>query len=362
MTVLIAAGVPDRRPAACVLAVALLACVLLAWPGSADAQRQARLVAAGDVGCAGGQQALPDACRAQYTGALVASLAPDVVAPLGDITNGRGSLQSIQSAYAPFWGQFLPITRPAVGNHEYLATPNRRGAPGYFEYFGAAAGDPDKGYYTYELGGWRVIVLNSGTLDLLRVSRSRMDDCFPVSCAARSRQIRWLRGVLRRDSPERCVLAYWHISRYSSGVPGSARELRHAYKALYDHGAELVLSGHAHDYERFSEMDDTGRRRRTGVRQFVVGTGGARQFALPKRRIRGSQFFDRSKSFGVLSLNLGARGYSYRFLREDGTTVDKGAGRCHGRPRSAKRPRRQSPKRSTSQATAKSTIAPASNR
>lgn len=367
MTVLIAAGEPDRSPAACAAVLVLLVLsLLLSSPADAAAERQARLVAAGDVGCAAGQVALADACRAQYTGALVASLDPDAVAVLGDITNGRGSLASIQAAYHPFWGQFLPITRPAIGNHEYLATPERSSAPGYFAYFGAAAGAPDKGYYTYELGGWRIIVLNSGTVDLLRVSRNKMDDCFPVSCGPRSRQVRWLRGVLRRDPPERCVMAYWHIPRYSSGVPGSAAELRHAYKALYDHGAELVLSGHAHNYERFAEMDAGARRRKVGVRQFVVGTGGARQFALPKRRRRGSQFFDRSKSFGVLNLNLSARGYSYRFLREDGATVDKGAGRCHGKPPAAKERKRkkprQSPKRSSSQATPNSVSGAASNR
>lgn len=328
------------------LAVALLAALAAPWPGgpAIAAERSAKLVAAGDVGCRPGQAPTPTSCRAPYTAGIVQALDPDVVALLGDAQDGRGTLRAFYDAYDPWWGRFRPITRPALGNHEYLASSDRMSADVYFAYFGASAGAPGKGYYSYELAGWRVIVLNSGTVDRLRVSSRVPDDCFPVSCAAKSGQLRWLRGVLRRDPPRRCVLAYWHIPRYSSGLPGGAWELRHAYRALYEHGAELVLSAHAHDYERFAPMDASNRVRRVGVQQLVVGTGGAEHFKPPAKLKTGSRFFDRSQAFGVLDLNLRPGRYSFRFLREDGKTLDRGRGRCHGKPPQAK-PKRDKAKR-----------------
>ena len=112
------------------------------------------------------------------------------------------------------------------------------------------------------------------------------------------------------------------------------------YQALYRGGAELALVAHSHSYERFAPMDGRGRRRRRGVRQFVVGTGGANRAAVPRRRDRGSRFFDRSRAFGVLELKLRRRGYRYRFVREDGATLDRGHGRCHRRPSRKRRARR----------------------
>ena len=152
--------------------------------------------------------------------------------------------------------------------------PKRRRARGHFAYFGKRAG-PRRGYYTYRLAGWRIVVLNSGALEVTRQSRRLRNDCFPVSCARRSRQVRWLRRLMRRLTPNRCVIAYWHHPRYSSANPGPSPELRHVYQALYRGGAELALVGHSHSYERFAPMDGRGRRRRRGVREFVVGTGGA---------------------------------------------------------------------------------------
>jgi acid phosphatase type 7 len=296
-------------------------------------------VAAGDIACHARQRPTPDSCRQAYTAELVRRLAPDLVATLGDAYQGHGTLANFLGSYDASWGAFRSITRPALGNHEYLASPRRRKARGHFAYFGRRAG-PRRGYYTYRLAGWRMVVLNSGALDFARNSGRLRTDCYPVSCGRRSRQVRWLRRLMRRLTPNRCVIAYWHHPRYSSANPGASPELRHVYQALYRGGAELALVGHSHSYERFAPMDGRGRPRRGGVRQFVVGTGGADRAATPRRRDRGSQFFDRSLSFGVLELRLRPDRYRYRFVREDGTTLDRGGGRCHRRPSARRRPRR----------------------
>ncbi len=320
---------------------AIVALITAALPCTAAAQppRTAKLVAAGDIACHARQVPTRTTCRQAYTAQLVKRLDPDVVATLGDAHQGHGTLANLLASYGPTWGAFRRITRPALGNHEYLPSPHRRRAKGYFAYFGRRAGPP-RGYYTYRLAGWRIVVLNSGALDYARNSRRLRNDCYPVSCARRSRQVRWLRRLMRRLTPNRCVIAYWHHARYSSANPGPSRELRYAYQALYKGGAELALVGHSHSYERFAPMDGRGRLRRRGVRQFVVGTGGADRAKPPRRRDRGSQFFDRSLAFGVLELTLRQGSYRYRFVREDGATLDRGGGHCHRRPAAKRRPRR----------------------
>jgi hypothetical protein len=318
-----------RRP------MAVLCTAAAAWPAAAagaDRQRSARLVAAGDIACEPGVPLGPTRCRHAYTAQLVQALDPDVVATLGDAQYEDGKLATYLSSYHPTWGAFRSITRPALGNHEYAPRADRRRAPGHFAYFGRAAG-PRRGYYTYRLAGWRIVVLNSGALDFAKRSPALRNDCFPVSCARRSRQVRWLRRVMRGLTPNRCVLAYWHHARYSSTRPGPSPELRHVYRALYEGGAELAVTAHSHSYERFAPMDAAGRRRRAGVRQFVVGTGGAGRIRAPRRVRAGSIHYDRSGALGVLDLSLRPGRYAFRFVREDGTTLDRGRGRCHPAPR-----------------------------
>jgi acid phosphatase type 7 len=293
-------------------------------------------VAAGDIACHAREQPTEHACRQAFTAELVERLRPDVVATLGDAHQGHPTLPNFLGSYHPTWGVFRRITRPALGNHEYLPSPRRRRARGHFAYFRKRAG-PRRGYYTYRLAGWRVIVLNSGALDYAREKRRLRNDCYPVSCRRRSRQVRWLRRLMRRLTPRRCVLAYWHHPRYSSANPGPSPELRWVYQALYRGGAEIALTGHSHSYERFAPMNARGLVRRWGVRQFVVGTGGANRAEPPRRRDRGSRFFDRSLAFGVLELKLRRRGYRYRFVREDGRALDRGRGRCHRRPSARRR-------------------------
>jgi len=294
------------------------------------------LVAAGDIACIPGWVETPTECRHARTAALAQALAPDAVAALGDAQYQRGEFENYMGSYHPTWGALKGITRPATGNHEYLDDPDRLTAAGHFAYFGAAAGEPDEGYYGYELGAWRIFVLNTGALEWTRTGGGAAleDDCFPVSCAAGSEQEQWLHGELEALPDDACVLAYWHHPRYSSGWNGNPQphpELSAVWQALQDHGAELVLTSHAHAYERFAPMDADGDLDAAGLRQFVVGTGGRSLFDDPGPQQPGSERLD-TDSFGVLELELEPGGYDFRFVREDGAVMDSGSGDCQDRP------------------------------
>ncbi len=233
------------------------------------------------------------------------------VATLGDNAYERGSPAEFAGCYAPSWGAAAPRTKPAIGNHEY----GTRGAAGYFGYFGPAAGDPATGYYSYDLGTWHVVALNS--------------NCSVVSCLAGGAQEQWLRADLARR-PGACTLVYWHHPRFSSGrVHGSSIDVGPLWQALYDGNADVVLAGHDHTYERFGPLDPTGRPDPTrGIRSFVVGTGGRSAYGfgppLPGSEVRNSG------TAGVLQLTLGAGRYGWQFLPVDGASFsDAGSGRCH---------------------------------
>ncbi|MFL5760314.1 MAG: metallophosphoesterase family protein, partial [Thermomicrobiales bacterium] len=176
------------------------------------------------------------------------------VATLGDNVYENGSVTDFANCYDPTWGRAKARTKPAPGNHDY----NTPGAAGYFAYFGTAAGSPTTGYYSYDLGTWHVIVLNSN-----------------ISMANGSAQENWLTSDLNAH-PADCTLAYWHHPRYSSGAEHGSDPMSQAmWQDLYDAGAEIVLSGHDHDYERFAPMDASGAAdQANGIREFVVGTGG----------------------------------------------------------------------------------------
>jgi 3',5'-cyclic AMP phosphodiesterase CpdA len=258
----------------------------------------------------------PDArfSGAADTAAIVAAgLARDpraVVLTLGDHTYPYGRAAEFQSCYGPTWGRFKDRTRPTPGNHEYATA----GAAPYFDYFGAAAGDRDQGSYSFDLGGWHLISLNS-ELD-------------PARHAA---QLAWLRADLEQH-PARCTLAYWHLPLYSSGGHGSIPKMHDAWELLYRAGAELVLAGHDHDYERFAPQDADGRLDAArGIRGFVVGTGGA--FATPFLwPVANSESRD-ANHFGVLRLRLLDGAYEWEFMPagelEPGAQPDRGRGQCH---------------------------------
>jgi hypothetical protein len=267
------------------------------------------LVAAGDVACAPGEPRTRFACHQLDTAALIARLDPDVVAPLGDLQYETGSLADFQGSFDRTWGRFRDRMRPAVGNHEY-GTPD---AAGHFAYFGDRAGPPGRAWYSYALGGWHVVVLNS--------------NCGLVGCGAGSPQQRWLRADLAAH-PRRCTLAYWHHPRFSSGLHGSDDALAALWRTLQRGGADLALSGHDHDYERFAPRTADGRVDRAhGIVQLVVGTGGKSHYPI---LLAGRSSRAHASVFGVLALTLGRGAYRWRFVAEPGVGfADRGTARCH---------------------------------
>jgi hypothetical protein len=234
------------------------------------------------------------------------------VATLGDHAYEDGTTQEFAECYDPSWGRHKSRTRPAAGNHDYATS----GAAGYFEYFGEAAGDPERGYYSYEVGTWHIVALNS--------------NCSQVGgCGGGTAQEEWLREDLAAH-PTTCTLAYWHHPRFSSGTEyGNNEQMQAIWQALYDLGADVVLSGHEHNYERFTPQDPTGSPDlERGIREFVVGTGGKSHYGfgepLPTSEVRNAE------AFGVLMLTLHASGYDWQFLPvRDASFDDAGTGDCH---------------------------------
>jgi len=278
-------------------------CERVTRSGAARAKPDAFLVAAGDIAdCKEG---------ATITAGLVDRL-PGTVAVLGDSAYQNGSPDEFARCYEPTWGRHKARSRPAVGNHEY-GTP---GASGYWDYFGPAAGDRGKGWYSYDLGAWHVVALNSNCT-------------LAGGCQAGSEQERWLRKDLA-ENDARCTLAYMHHPRFSSGNEhGGSPGVEPLWSALQADGAEIVLAGHDHDYERFAPQTATGTLdRQRGVRQFVVGTGGRplRSFGTPKPY---SEVRDNT-SWGVLHLRLRDGSYDWRFVAQPGSSfTDAGSTLCH---------------------------------
>jgi acid phosphatase type 7 len=308
----------------------LLGALVVGAPAAEAASKKRTLVAAGDIACRPGLSETSTRCRQVRTARLVGRLAPDAVAMLGDAQEEHGELEHFLAAYHPTWGRFKSITRPVIGNHEYTGVRRRNRAPGYFEYFGAAAGKPRRGYYSWKLGKWHMFALNSGVISYTRVGpgAARRDDCWPVSCARGSRQERWLRSRLRRLPRRSCVLAYWHYPRFSSGFGGrnqSYDETAPLFEALYDHGADLVLTAHSHNYERFRSVNPAGRPSRRGMTQFVVGTGGSGRHRRTGRPLTSTL---RTRMFGVLELTLGPRRWRSRFVNLRGRSKDPARGAC----------------------------------
>ena len=238
---------------------------------------------------------------------------PGTVMADGDLAYPDGTKENF-ACYDKTWGRAKSRTRPAPGNHEFHSS----GASPYFDYFGKAAGDPKAGYYSYELGKWHVIVLNS--------------ECLPVGgCEAGSPQDKWLRADLAAH-PAACTLAYWHKPLFSSGgAHGNDLAVKPLFQALYEANADVVVNGHDHDYERFAPQDPEGSPdAKRGIREFVAGTGGKnlRPFGKPKPN---SELRDAS-AFGVLKLTLNPNSYEWQFIPEAGKSfTDSGGGNCHGR-------------------------------
>ncbi len=230
---------------------------------------------------------------------------------LGDNVYEDGTPSEFDDCYGPTWGRHKSRTRPSVGNHEY----HTAGAAGYFEYFGARAGDPDEGWYAYNLGAWRIYALNSNCAEI-------------GGCGAGSAQVAWLKNDLA-DHPKACVLAYWHHPRYSSGKHGSNPNTDGLWDALYDAGAELVLAGHDHDYERFAPLNRSGiPNKARGIVEFVVGTGGREHYDFAN--ILSTSRARNNTAWGVLKLTLSAGSWTSRFVPVAGKTFsDTSSGTCH---------------------------------
>src|ERR687889_457136 len=291
---------------AALLALAVMAATLLAsGPAKGQAGGDPVLVGAGDIA----------SCRStgdEATAGLLAGI-DGTVATLGDNAYPKGTDTNFAKCYEPSWGQFKARTMPSPGNHEY-ETP---GASGYFEYFGTAAGDPGEGYYSYDLGSWHVISLNSNCSFVVG------------ACAPGSPQEQWLKADLAAHS-NACTLAYWHHPRFSSGMHGDHSIVAPFWDDLYQAGADVVLNGHDHDYERFAPLNPSGQSDPAqGIRQFIVGTGGAelREFnrihPTSERQIAGFN--------GVLEMELHPDGYDWQFVTApNGRTADSGSASCHG--------------------------------
>jgi acid phosphatase type 7 len=269
------------------------------------------LVGAGDiVGC-------QDPHGALATAKLIEKI-PGTVFAAGDLVYDALTLAQFQSCYGRAWGKFKNRTRPALGNHEY----RQRNAAPYFQYWTGRAGEPGKGYYSYELGVWHVVVLNTNC-DAIELG----------GCGSGSPQDVWLRQDLgeHRDS---CIVAYGHHALFSSGIFRSHAvhpELKRLWEDLHAAHADLVLAGHEHSYERFAPQDPEGRADpQHGIREIVVGTGGRSHDPLglagPNSEVRN---YD---TYGVLKLTLSPQGYTWEFIPEAGRTFrDSGSDVCHNR-------------------------------
>jgi hypothetical protein len=246
------------------------------------------------------------------------------VAVLGDNQYDNGTAGEYMGSFDPTWGRFKSLIWPVPGNHEYGTS----GAAGYFGYFGLRAGDPSLGYYSYDLGSWHLIALNSSCADPGTPG--------PPSCVNDSQghvtaaEVTWLNEDLASHSGV-CTLAYWHHPRFSSGVMGDNPGTGALWDALYAHGADVVLNGHNHNYERFAPQGPAGNADpQRGIRQFVVGSGGKSHFPFPGPP-RPNTEMRNDNAFGVLFLTLGPGSYDWRFQTEGGTTLDSGSNACHAK-------------------------------
>jgi len=243
------------------------------------------------------------------TAYLIESL-PGTVLALGDLAYPDGSTGDFQRCYEPTWGRFKDRTRPTPGNHEH----NTPGAADYYSYWGSQAGVAGEGFYSFDIGAWHIIALNS----------------IIINGPLKSKQEEWLSADLATH-PAKCTLAFFHHPRFSSGGHGRGSDLRldGLWRILHLGGADVVLSGHDHDYERFAPQDAGGHRdQRRGMRQFVVGTGGATLTPFlwiqpnSEERIYGAH--------GVLRMTLLADSYRWEFLSAPvGKVLDSGSDRCH---------------------------------
>jgi calcineurin-like phosphoesterase family protein len=279
---------------------AVICCLALALASSTAAQPPALvLMGAGDIADCRSD-------RAEATARLLDKIAGTVFTA-GDNAYGSGSAKEFAECYHPTWGRHRDRTRPSVGNHDYETD---HAAP-YFKYFGANAGPANRGYYSYKLGAWHILSLNSNTNGRFWGAA----------------QEQWLIQELAATKSD-CRLAYWHHPLFSSSTThGNQLHVRRLFKILQTHGTDIVIAGHDHVYERFALQDAEGRADPHGIRQFIVGTGGEKLYqfgpARPNSEVRNGT------DHGVLKLTLHSQGYDWEFVPVAGGKFhDRGSGKC----------------------------------
>ena len=283
------------------------------------------VVTGGDIACdpadAGynGGAGTAGHCHMRATAGLIKQINPTAVLMVGDAQYNSGSLANYNASYQPTWGVFKAATKPTVGNHDY-GTP---GAAGYFSYFGMAATPQQPtcrsnclGYYSLDIGAWHIVNINS---ECTRLNGG-------AGCAVGSPQEVWLKNDLAAH-PNACTLVFDHRPRWSSNSFASA-DIAPLVSDMYAAHVDLLLSGHAHSYERFAPMNASGAATTNGVRQFVVGSGGS-FFTGFATTVANSQV-RKSSVFGVLKLTLHAGSYDWSFVADPSTPfTDSGTGSCH---------------------------------
>jgi hypothetical protein len=307
-----------RRPS--VVAIAALAWAPAAAEAVAPHSDPARatagggyplIAAAGDIACESPRPTSDgEMCQQKATSNLFRRYRTRAILTLGDNQYDDGKLSEYRGSFRRSWGRFRWKLHPSPGNHDFQTHE----ADGYFDYFGRRAGRARRGYYSFNVGRWHLISLTS--------------ECEDVGgCRKGSPQYNWLRRDLRRNS-RFCTLAYWHHPRFSSGEHGNQEHVAPFWSLLFRHRADIVLNGHDHDYERFAPQTPGGRYSRRGIRQWVVGTGGANHY--PFNSTRRNSRVRNSTSFGALFLRLRPRSYKFQFVPAgDGHFRESGSGRCH---------------------------------
>jgi hypothetical protein len=296
MTVLVVGAMASAMVLAC------MAVVLTAVPGASQT-RTVTLVGAGDIGRCDDRS---DSKTARLVGKI-----PGTVLTLGDSAYPDGTREQFRDCYDPTWGKYKKRTRPTAGNHDY----HTAGAKPYFNYFRWRAGRP-RGYYSYDRGAWHIVALNSNCKEI-------------DGCDWRSAQGRWLSTDLANHRG-RCTLAYFHHPLYASGSGYDSPKVKPFWHILYNHHADVILNGHAHRYERFARISPSGERSSArGIRQFIVGPGGARggtQQGPDEPRVQAKKV----GAPGVLKLHLGSGFYHWKFVSVAGRNyTDSGKARCH---------------------------------
>lgn len=275
---------------------------LIVWVVGPELESPIVMVAAGDIA----------QCNRPHTERTAALLdqVDGIVITLGDTVYPTGTADNFENCYGPTWGRHMKRTWPSIGNHDYV----KGSAAAYFNYWGARAGGRGEGYYSYDLGAWHIVVLNS-----------------EIQMARGSPQERWLRADLAaNDRP--CILAYWHRPLFFTGPSKkSSTRVKPLWDALYEAGADLVLNGHNHHYERFVPQTPAGiADPERGIRQFIVGTGGGGERSVAGAAPSPQSEVLNNEAYGVLALTLEDEGYSWEFIAAAGSDfTDSGRGKCH---------------------------------